>query len=301
MNIQQIRYVLEVASSSSMREASTRLFISQPALSASIRELEDEIGILLFDRTNKGITLTEEGREFVDYAKKVASQYEILEDRYLSKDSDKERFSVSTQHYNFSIKAFTDVIRRYDPEKFSFSIHETKTKDVLDDVRNLKSEVGIVSFSGANEAVLKKLIKEYRLEFTPLMKRDTYIYVWKDHEFAGKKEISIEELSDYPCLTFDQSDDSNIYLTEEALADYDFPKLIKSDDRATTMELIAELHGYSIGSGMLSGDDVILKGLVSIKLKEEDPLTIGYITRMGSSLSVYGQAYVEELLKYKEL
>ncbi len=284
-----------------MREASTRLFISQPALSASIRELEDEIGILLFDRTNKGITLTEEGREFVDYAKKVASQYEILEDRYLSKDSDKERFSVSTQHYNFSIKAFTDVIRRYDPEKFSFSIHETKTKDVLDDVRNLKSEVGIVSFSGANEAVLKKLIKEYRLEFTPLMKRDTYIYVWKDHEFAGKKEISIEELSDYPCLTFDQSDDSNIYLTEEALADYDFPKLIKSDDRATTMELIAELHGYSIGIGMLSGDDVILKGLVSIKLKEEDPLTIGYITRMGSSLSVYGQAYVEELLKYKEL
>ena len=301
MNIQQIRYVLEVASSSSMRDASTRLFISQPALSASIRELEDEIGILLFDRTNKGITLTEEGREFVDYAKKVAAQYEILEDRYLSKDSDKERFSVSTQHYNFSIKAFTDVIRRYDPEKFSFSIHETKTKDVLDDVRNLKSEVGIVSFSGANEAVLKKLFKEYQLEFTPLMKRDTYIYVWEDHKFALRKEISIEELSDYPCITFDQSDDSNIYLTEEALADYDFPKLIKSDDRATTMELIAELHGYSIGSGMLSGDDVVLKGLVSIKLKEEDPLTIGYITRKGSALSVYGQAYVEELLKYKEL
>ena len=284
-----------------MRDASTRLFISQPALSASIRELEDEIGILLFDRTNKGITLTEEGREFVDYAKKVAAQYEILEDRYLSRDSDKERFSVSTQHYNFSIKAFTDVIRRYDPEKFSFSIHETKTKDVLDDVRNLKSEVGIVSFSGANEAVLKKLFKEYQLEFTPLMKRDTYIYVWEDHEFAGRKEISIEELSDYPCITFDQSDDSNIYLTEEALADYDFPKLIKSDDRATTMELIAELHGYSIGSGMLSGGDVVLKGLVSIKLKEEDPLTIGYITRKGSALSVYGQAYVEELLRYKEL
>ncbi|MCR4960691.1 MAG: LysR family transcriptional regulator [Lachnospiraceae bacterium] len=301
MNIQQIRYVLEVASSSSMRDASTRLFISQPALSASIRELEDEIGILLFDRTNKGITLTEEGREFVDYAKKVAAQYEILEDRYLSRDSDKERFSVSTQHYNFSIKAFTDVIRRYDPEKFSFSIHETKTKDVLDDVRNLKSEVGIVSFSGANEAVLKKLFKEYQLEFTPLMKRDTYIYVWEDHKLALRKEISIEELSDYPCITFDQSDDSNIYLTEEALADYDFPKLIKSDDRATTMELIAELHGYSIGSGMLSGDDVVLKGLVSIKLKEEDPLTIGYITRKGSALSVYGQAYVEELLKYKEL
>ena len=168
-------------------------------------------------------------------------------------------------------------------------------------MRTLKSEVGIISFSGANEAVLKKLFKEYHLSFTPLMQREAYIYVWEDHEFAGRKEISLEELSDYPCVLFDQSDDSNIYLTEEAMADYDFKKLIKSDDRATSMELIADLHGYSIGSGMLSGDDVILKGLVSIKLKEEDPLMIGYITRDGSDMSVYGRAYVEKLLKYKEL
>lgn len=151
MNIVQIKYVLEVASSSSMREAATRLFVSQPALSASIRELEDELGLLLFERTNKGITLTDEGREFVTYAKKAVAQYEILEDRYLSRDSDKEQFSVSTQHFNFPIKAFTDVIKMYDPEKFVFEIHETKTRDVLEDVRTMKSEVGIISFSGANE------------------------------------------------------------------------------------------------------------------------------------------------------
>jgi len=301
MNISQIRYVLQVANSPSMREAATRLFISQPALSASIKELEEELGILIFERTNKGISLTEEGREFVTYAKKVTSQYEIMEDRYLSKDSDKERFSVSTQHYNFSIRAFTKVIRKYDPEKYVFSIHETKTRDVLEDVRTLKSEVGIISFSGGNESVIKKLIKEYGLEFTPLMRRETYIYVWKDHEFAGRSEISLEELKDYPCISFDQSDNSNFYLTEEAMADYDFKKLIKSDDRATTMEIIAELHGYSIGSGMLSGDNAILKGMVAIKLKEEDPLIIGYIVRVGSSLSAYGRDYVEELLKYKEL
>ncbi len=301
MNISQIRYVLEVAGSSSIREAATKLFVSQPALSSSIKELEDELGILLFDRTNKGISLTDEGREFITYAKKVMGQYEIMEDRYLSKDSDKERFSVSTQHYTFAIKAFTEVIKDKDPEKFVFSIHETKTKEVLEDVRTLKSEVGIISFSGANEKVIKKLIKEYGLEFTPLMQRETYAYVWKDHEFAGRSEISIEELKEYPVVSFDQSDDSNFYLTEEAMADYDFQKMVKSDDRATSMEIIAELHGYSIGSGMLAGDDAILQGLVSIKLKEEDPLTIGYIVRKMGTMSAYGEAYVEELLKYKEL
>ena len=301
MNITQIKYVLQIARSASMRDAATKLFISQPALSASVRELEEELGLLLFERTNKGITLTDEGREFVSYAKKAVGQYEILEDRYLSGDQDKQRFSVSTQHYNFAIRAFTAVLQDSDPEKYVFSIHETKTRDVLEDVRTLKSEVGIISFSGANEDVIKKLFKEYQLEFTPLMQRETYVYVWEDHELAGQEEISIDEMQDYPCILFDQSDDSDFYLTEEALADYDFKKLIRSDDRATTMELIAQLHGYSIGSGMLSGDDVILKGMVSIKLKEEDPLIIGYIKRKGSMMSAYGEAYVEELLKYKEL
>ena len=299
MNISQIRYVLETASASSMREAATRLYISQPALSASIRELEDELGILIFDRTNKGISLTDEGREFVTYAKKVNAQYEVLENRYLSRDRDKEKFSVSTQHYNIAIRAFTEVIRKFDPDRYIFSLHETKTREVLEDVRTLKSEVGIISFSGANEGVIKKLIREYGLIFTPLMQRETYAYVWEGHPFAGRKEISLEELADYPCISFDQSDGSNFYLTEEAMADYDFKKMIKSDDRATTMELISELQGYSVGSGMLSGDEAILKGLVSIKLKEEDPLTIGFIVRKGSSLSVYGEAYVAALLRYK--
>ncbi|MCR4840100.1 MAG: LysR family transcriptional regulator [Lachnospiraceae bacterium] len=301
MNITQIKYVLEVATSRSMREASTKLYVSQPALSLSIRELEEELGILIFERTNKGISLTEEGREFVAYAKKVVGQYEILEDRYLSKDSDKERFSVSTQHYNFAIKAFTELVKKENPDKFVFSIHETKTRKVLEDVGSLKSEVGIVSFSNESESVIKKLFKEYQLEFVPLMKRDAYIYVWNNHKLAGRKEISLEELSDYPCVLFDQSDDSNFYLTEEALGDYDFKKVIKSDDRATSMEMFATLNAFSIGSGMLSGDEAILKGLVSIKLKENDPLTIGYITRKGSALSVYGSSYIEELLKFKEL
>lgn len=301
MNITQLKYVLEIAGSASMRKAAEKLYVSQAALSASIRELEDELGILLFARTNKGISVTDEGREFLTYAKKAVGQYEILEDRYLSREDDKDRFSVSTQHYNFAIKAFTDVMKKTKPSRFVFSVHETKTKDVLDDVGSLKSEVGVISFSGSNEALIRKLFRDYQLAFTPLMQRDTFVYVWKNHPFAGRKEISLDELRDYPCVSFDQSSDGRFYLTEEAMADYTFDKMIKSDDRATTMELIAELGGYSIGCGMLSREDSVLQGLVAIKMKEEDPLTIGYITRKGSVLSKYGMAYIDELKKYKEI
>ena len=301
MNINQLKYVLEVAASSSMREAATNLFITQPALSASIRELEEELGILIFNRTNKGISLTPEGREFLVYAKQSVGQYAILEDRYLSSNRDRERFSVSTQHYNFAIRSFTEVIRKFNPGKFLFSIHETKTREVLKHVRDMKSEVGIVSYSGANEAVIRKLLKDYRLDFVPLMTRETYVYLWKDHPLSHRNSLSLADLKDYPCVSFDQSDESNFYLTEEAIADYDFEKMIRSDDRATTMEILAELNGYSIGSGMLAGNDVILQGLVSIKLKEEDPLMIGYITRSGAELSVYGKEYIADLQRFKEI
>ena len=300
MNINQLKYVIEISVASSMREASRKLYISQPALSNSIKELEDELGILIFERTNKGISVTEEGRDFIDYAKKAVSQYEILEDRYLDKDVNREHFSVSVQHYNFAINAFTNMIKDSKLDKYTFSIRETRTREVLEDVRSFKSEVGIVSFSGTNEEVLKKLLKDYELTFTPLMKRDTYVYVWENHPYANKKIVSLEDMKDYPCVSFDQSDNSSFYLSEEAMGDYEFDKLVKSDDRATTLEIIAGLNGYAIGCGMLSNEDAILKGMVAIKLKEQDPLTIGYITRKGRDNSIYGKAYIEELLKYKE-
>lgn len=301
MNINQIKYVLTVARSASMREAASKLYISQPALSASIRELEDELGILIFERSNKGITLTEAGYEFIAYAKKAVNQYEILEDKYLSKDKDKERFSVSTQHYTFAIHSFANVINRFNPEKYIFSIHETRTNAVLENVRDMKSEVGVISYSGENEKIMKKLFKEYQLDFYPLMKRETYVYVWKNHKLASAEQVSIEELREYPCVIFDQNDDSNFYLNEEAMGNYEFDKVIKSDDRATTLEIIADTGGFSIGSGMLAQEAATFKGLVAVKLREEDPLIIGYIVRKGSSLSIYGKSYVEELQKYKEL
>lgn len=300
MTILQLKYVIALANAKSMREAASRLYISQPALSSTIRELEEELNIQIFERNNKGVNITAEGLELLTYAKQAVSQYEVIEDRYIARWKDKKRFSVSMQHYVFALHAFINTIKKYDETKYSYSVNETKTDDVLNDVKNMKSEIGIISYSESNEKVIKKLFREYQLSFTPIMTRSTYAYLWKSHPLADREELSLEELEDYPCISFDQNSESEYYLTEEALSDYDFKKLIKSNDRATTAELMASLNGYSIGTGNMTESIALRDDFVCIKLKEEDPLTIGYIVRSSHEISDIGNTYIEELLKYKE-
>lgn len=300
MTILQLKYVIAIAGSTSMREAASKLFVSQPALSATIHELEEELGIKIFDRNNKGISLSEQGNEFLTYAKQAVSQYELIEDRYLKSDKDKKHFSVSMQHYVFAVHAFVNVIKEYKTDKYVYTVRETKTDEVLSDVKKLKSEIGIISYSKSNKNIMKKLFREYGLEFYPLMVRNTYAYVWKGHPLTEKKEISLDELKEYPCVSFDQSSDSEFYLSEEALGDYEFDKLIKSNDRATSAEIMAQLNGYSIGTGIMTDSITFKDEFVAIKLKEEDPLTIGYIIRKNHKISDIGKVYIEELQKYKE-
>lgn len=300
MTILQLKYVIAIASSKSFREAASRLFVSQPALSSTIRELEEELNIQLFERTNKGIRLTDQGKEFLSYAKEAVSQYELIEDRYLDRDLDKRHFSVSMQHYVFAVHAFINVVKEYDNGKYTFAVHETRTDEVLQNVRSLDSEVGVVAFSKTNEKVMRKLFREYQLDFTPLITRETFVYVWKNHPMAKAEEISLEDMREYPCISFDQSSENDFYLTEEALGDYDFDKLIKTNDRATSAELMAAMNGYSIGTGVMTDSLALKRDFITIKLKEEDPLTIGYIVRANHKMSEIGQRYIEELLKYKE-
>lgn len=300
MTILQLKYVIAIASSKSFREAASRLFVSQPALSSTIRELEEELNIQLFERTNKGIRLTDPGKEFLAYAKEAVSQYELIEDRYLDRDQDKKHFSVSMQHYVFAVHAFINVVKEYDNGKYTFAVHETRTDEVLQNVRSLDSEVGVVAFSKTNEKVMRKLFREYQLEFTPLITRETFVYVWKTHPLASAQALSLEDLKDYPCISFDQSSENDFYLTEEALGDYAFEKLIKTNDRATSAELMAAMNGYSIGTGVMTESLALKRDFITIKLKEEDPLTIGYIVRANHKLSEIGQRYIDELLKYKE-
>ena len=288
MTILQLKYVLAIASSSSMREAASKLFVSQPALSATIHELEEELGIRIFDRTNKGISLTEQGREFLVYAKQAVSQYELIEDRYIEKDKDRKHFSVSMQHYVFAVHAFVETVKDFGTDRYIYSVHETRTDEVLTNVRDLHSEIGVLAYTKNTETILKKLFREYGLVFHPLMVKDTYAYVWEDHPLAGKEELSLDELREYPCVSFDQTSDNAFYLSEEALGDYEFDKLIRSNDRATSAEIMAKLNGYSIGTGMMTESVTLNDGVVTIKLKEEDPLTIGYIVRQDHNLSDIG-------------
>ena len=300
MTILQLKYVLAIASSSSMREAASKLFVSQPALSATIHELEEELGIRIFERNNKGISLTQQGREFLVYAKQAVSQYEIIEDRYIEKDKNRKHFSVSMQHYVFAVHAFVETVKDFGTDRYVYSVHETRTDEVLTNVRDLHSEIGIIAYSGSNETILKKLFREYGLVFHPIMVRDTYAYVWEDHPLAGREEVSLEELKEYPCVSFDQSSDKDFYLSEEALGDREYEKLIRSNDRATSAEIMAKLHGYSIGTGIMTESVTLKDGVVTIKLKEQDPLTIGYITRKDHNLSDIGTRYISELEKYKK-
>lgn len=301
MTILQLKYAITIANSGSFREAATRLFVSQPALSTTMKELEEEIGIQLFERTNKGIRVTKSGEDFIIYAKEAVSQYKIIEDRFIDKDKNKSHFSVSMQHYVFAVHAFSSVVKRYKSEKYVYAVRETQTDKVLDDVRDLKSEVGIISYSKNNVKVLKKLLRDYGLKFVPLLIRETYVYVWKEHPLADMDELSLNDLTQYPCVSFDQNSDNEFYLSEEALGDYDFDKLIRTSDRATSAELMTSLNGYSIGTGNMVDSQALKEGFIAIKLKEEDPLTIGYIVKINHQLSDIAEQYIQELLKYNEL
>jgi len=301
MTILQLKYVITIATSSSMREAANRLFITQPALSLAINNIEDELGIALFYRTNRGISLTKEGEEFLAYAKQAVSQFEIIEDKYQKNRSGQKRFAVSLQHYVFAIHAFVNTIKQFKEKEYVYSLHETRTDEVLNDVKSLKSEVGIISYSSSNEKIMMKLLKEYQLKFVPVMKRDTYVYVWNEHPLADKAELSLKDLEDYPCISFDQSSENTFYLSEEALSDYDFKKQIKSTDRATTAELMVALNGYSIGTGIMIDSYSLKEGFVAIKLKEEDPLVIGYIVKENHALSDIASAFLNEIIQYKDI
>lgn len=281
-----------------MREASGKLFVSQPALSTAIRDLEEELQIRIFERTNKGMKLTEEGNEFLSFAKQAVSQFEIVESKYLNQSDGKDYYTVSLQHYVFAVHAFADTILKRKAGTFSYLIKETRTDEVITNVRDYKSEVGILAYSNSNKNIINKLLREYAIEFYPLVTCDAYVYLSKTHPLAGRTELSLEDLKEYPCVVFDQSSETEFYLSEEPFAEYEFEKVIRSNDRATSCEMLSLLNGFSIGTGTMIDSLAIKDAYVSIKLKEEDPLTIGYIVKKNHVLSDFGKQFVEELKKY---
>ena len=299
MTLAQLRYAITVAGASSMNEAARKLFISQPSLSAAIKELEEEVGVELFKRTNRGISVTLEGEEFIGYARQVVEQYNLIESKYILKENTKKKFGVSMQHYTFAVKAFVEMVKQFGMDEYEFEIHETKTYDVIENVKNCKSEIGVLYLNDFNKKVLTKLFHESAVEFHELLKCHIYVYLWKGHPLASKEEISLEELEEYPCLSFDQGNNNSFYFAEEVLSTYDYKRLIKANDRATFLNLMIGLNGYTLCSGImceeLNGSDYC-----AIKLKSDEIMTIGYIARKGVQVSPLGKKYLEEISKYKD-
>lgn len=299
MTLTQLRYVVAVAGERSMNEAAKKLFISQPSLSAAVRELESEIGIEIFRRTGRGITLTPEGEEFIGYARQVTEQCQLIETKYVQKENVRRKFGVSMQHYTFAVNAFVEMVKQFGMEKYEFAVRETKTYEVIEDVKNFKSEIGVLYINEFNSKVLNKLFADYDLEFQEILRCSIYVYLWKGHPLAGRQEITMEELEDYPCLSFEQGNYNSFYFAEEVLSNYQYKQLIKANDRATLLNLMVGLNGYTLCSGIiceeLNGSDYC-----AVKLKSDEKMSIGYLKRKGIALSELGQKYIEELSKYKD-
>ena len=294
MTLSQLKYAITIADTCSMNEAARKLFISQPSLSTAIKELELEIGIELFKRTNRGVTVTPEGEEFLGYARQVVEQYNLVEERYIEKKNVKKKFSVSMQHYTFAVKAFVEMVKQFGMDEYEFAVHETKTYEVIEDVRNFKSEIGILYINDFNRKVLTKLFQESNLEFHAIQNCGIYVYLWGGHPLAKKAEIALEELEEYPCLSFDQGNNNSFYFAEEVLSTYHYKRLVRANDRATMLNLMVGLNGYTLCSGILC-EELNGEDYCAVKLKSEEEMTIGYLKRKGMALSPLGQKYLEEL------
>ena len=299
MTLTQLRYVVAVAGERSMNEAAKKLFISQPSLSAAVRELESEIGIEIFRRTGRGITLTPEGEEFIGYARQVTEQCQLIETKYVQKENVRRKFGVSMQHYTFAVNAFVEMVKQFGMEKYEFAVRETKTYEVIEDVKNFKSEIGVLYINEFNSKVLNKLFADYDLEFQEILRCSIYVYLWKGHPLAGRQEITMEELEDYPCLSFEQGNYNSFYFAEEVLSNYQYKQLIKANDRATLLNLMVGLNGYTLWSGIIC-EELYGSDYCAVKLKSDEKMSIGYLKRKGIALSELGQKYIEELSKYKD-
>ena len=298
MTLQQLKYAVTVADTKNITEASKKIFISQPSLTASIHELESEMGITIFSRTNKGVSITNEGDEFLAYARQVLEQANLLESHFKGESELNPIFSVSCQHYSFAVKAFVEVIKMFNGSEYDFTLRETQTHEIIDDVSKLKSEIGVLYMSSKNHKVIEKLLIKNNLIFEPLFTTSLHVFISSKNPLAKKKIINIKDLENIPYLTYEQGDFNSFYFAEEPLTEIDFEchKNIKVRDRATLFNLLIGLDGYTICSGIISRE---LNGpeIIARPLDTDDFMTVGIITKKDVSLSRYGQAYIDVLKK----
>lgn len=296
MSLQQLKYLIAVVNSGSINEAAKKLYISQPTLSKAIKELEREMGITILKRTSTGIVLSPDGAEFLSYARQITEQVELLENKYLDAPYQEQLLSVSTQHYSFSVDAMVRMIKIHGGDKYQFSLRETRTYEIIDDVKNLKSEIGIMYMNKFNEKILTQLLKENHLTFELLFTADPHVFISKTNPLAAKDKVTLNDLEPYPRLSFDQGEHSSFYFSEEILSTLNSPKNILVSDRATIFNCMIGLNGYTISSGILS-EELNGTDIIPVPLDVDDEIKVGWITNNKAQLSRVAKLYLEELVK----
>lgn len=297
MKLQQLRYVVKVAECGSITEASRRLFVSQPSITASIRDLENEMGVHIFERTNKGVIVSEEGETFLGYARQVLDQADLLEGKYKGTSEQVPHFSVSCQHYSFAVNAFVDVIREFDAARYDFTLREEQTHEIIEDVAHMKSELGILYLSEHNREVIERSLAANELVFEGLFCATPHVFVCSDHPLADHASVTLEDLEDYPFLSYEQGSYNSFYYSEELTSTFERRKNIRVRDRATLFNLAMGLNGYTVCSGVIS-HELNGPGIISIPLDVDEYMEIGIITRKNTTLTRYGQAYIEAIRQH---
>lgn len=299
MTLQQLRYLIAVAQCGSISKAAHDQFVSQSSVSVAIKDLERECGTIIFERSSKGITLTTEGAELLAYARQVVEQADLMEAHYLkSAKPVPQRLAVSSQHYAFPVEAFLEFVKAYEGNGYTFSLRETRTAEIISDVRDFKSDIGILYLSSFNQQVLTKTFEEANLSFNRLFQAKPHIFVGEHHPLADRSVLRIEDLEDYPRYSFDQGDDNSFFYAEEPFAELSHDKKIIIGDRGTLSNLLAHHLGYTVSTGVLSSE--MHSGIVSIPLETDERMVVGYLVHNERQLSELAHEYVEILKVFIE-
>lgn len=298
MTLTQLHYAVVLSESESMHDAARKLFISQPSLSASIRDLETELGFRLFTRSARGIRITPEGEEFIGYARQIEDEMALINARFIDKTTVRKKFSVSMQHYSFAVEAFVHLVRAHHMEGYDLSVRESRTREVIDDVRGLRSEIGVLYINDFNKKVMTKVFTDAALTFEPLFDTGISVYMSSSHPLAAKKIIRLEDLQDYPFLAFDQGVENSFYYAEEVLSTYSYRQIIHANDRASMQNLMTGLNGYTLCSGIV-GNEFGDPAFTILPLRSHERMTIGCIHRKGVPPSSLAEEYIDLLRQYR--
>ncbi len=294
MTLQQLKYAIAVAESKSISQAAQKVFISQPSLTLSIHQLEDEMSIKIFSRTNKGIEITKEGEVFLGYARQVLEQADLLEETFAVKKKQSPFLCVSCQHYSFAVNAMVDVIKKFGGEKYNYILRETQTFEIIDDVSRLKSEVGILYLNAQNQKIITKLLEKNDLIFTELFAANPHVFISDKNPLCKKSTVKIDDLKNFPYLVFEQGDHNSFYFSEEPFSSLEQNKVICVRDRATLFNLLIGLNGFTVSSGVIS-EELNGKHIVARPLELNGKMHIGIITKKNLALSRYAESYIEAL------